>query len=184
MGRQISYVMSADEKRAFFGALEAHGAVFIDKYMQPVSMDAIANREEQQFYIGYPASNYRSEQEVLAEIPGMEAQMESMLHQLEALLGWKAAPKDDRHQINEMDSDVLEVCADWCEEKQEGNRRYCAGRFHIDSDAPQWLQKEYDLIAGRIRRKAAYKHQKAIHWVEYAFPDIAADILENGSYIE
>lgn len=180
MGRQSYFLMSPDELKVFLGGLEKRGAYFVDLNARVLSIESIVSGELHSFHIGFTASRFQTCRETLELLPLVRRVEEPKhLHEFafsEPCVNAPAISSEDH--IESCFSDVIEIfLGGQYPDADSGQKVYNFSTIQLSAyDPPAWLQKEYDYIVRKIRRDAEMRHEFAIQWYIYVYPEIAEEI--------
>lgn len=186
MGKQIAFIMSAQETTELLTRLTARHACFVDEYFRELSIHELDLDSMLQLYVGYPSSRYQTAHDSICSIPNFFTLTEYW-NQHQGIRSDKSVMQTTRYdgdkRLSAFTSDVIEITTGGRRILESGASGYIESRVYIESNAPEWLEKEYNYIANFIRRTASLRHQRALHYVVYVSQNVAIDMKENGSII-
>lgn len=186
MGKQIAFIMSVQETKDLLIRLQARQALFVDEYFREVLIDELDMDSMVQFYVGYPSSHYQTALDSICNSPNFftltdyRKQHQHLQSDMSVL---QTAKYDGDKRLSIFTSDVIEITLGGRRSVESKASTYVESRVYIESNAPKWLEKEYNYIANFIRRTACLRHQRALHYVVYISQKAALDMKENDSMI-
>lgn len=186
MGKQIAFVMSAQETMELLKRLKARQACFVDEYFREVLIDELDMDSMCQFYVGYPLSHYQTALDSICSIPNFFTltdywNQHPHIRSDKSVL--QATKYDGNKRLSVFTSEVIEITLGGRRNVGSTSSAYIESRVYIESNGSTWLEKEYNYIANFIRRTACLRHQRSLHYVVYISQKVALDMKENDSMI-
>ena len=184
MGKQIAFIMSAQEIAELLTRLKERNAYIIDEYFRELSIHELDMDSLNQFFVGYPSSRYQTALDGTCNLNNFFTLAEYWKQHIRSEKPVVTTTKYDfDKRLCTLTSDVIEITLGGKKSLGSNAVAYIDSRVFIDSSAPDWLKKEYNYIANYIRRTACLRHQRAVHYVVYVSQNVVSDMKENGSII-
>lgn len=186
MGKQIAFIMSAQETTELLTKLKERHACFVDEYFREVPIDELDMDSMCQLYVGYPSSCYQTALDSICNTPNfftLTDYWNQHPHVRSDKSVLQATKYDGDKRLSAFTSDVIEITLGGRKCVESKAFAYIESRVYIESNTPKWLEKEYNYIANYIRRTACLRHQRSLHYVVYVSRNVACDMNENGSII-